>query len=93
MELKRKQKVLRNKFLFRVFVCIFALVGSALYLLPKKDSDLWTIIIGACGSALVWALVELFDFFVQRYLAGRNYWFNRVNVRNKTTQCGYVPDF
>ena len=39
MELKRKQNVLRNKFWFRVVICLCSLLGSALYLafkIPEK---------------------------------------------------------
>lgn len=67
MEFKRKQSVLRKRFWFRFIVCIAALLGSFLYLTPGQKSDVWTVIIGVCGSALVWALVELVDFFVQTH--------------------------
>lgn len=67
MEFKRKQSVLRKRFWFRLIVCIAALLGSFWYLTPGEKSDVWTVIIGVCGSAMVWALVELVDFFVQTH--------------------------
>lgn len=81
MELKRKQNVLRNKFWFRVVICLCSLLGSALYLAFKSSTELWTIITGVCGSALVWSLVELVDFFVQthyQYESERNTFFGIV---------------
>lgn len=67
MEFKRKQKVLRQKFIFRVLICIVSLICSMLYLRFNDDSSLWGMIVGLSGSALVWSLVELFDFFIQTY--------------------------
>ena len=75
MEIKRKQNVLRNKFWFRITICLLALTTSIIYLLLKNDSHFWSVIIGVSGSALVWALVELVDFFIQtqyRYESERN---------------------
>jgi hypothetical protein len=56
MEFKRKQSVLRKRFWFRLIVCIAALLGSFWYLTPGEKSDVWTVIIGVCGSAMVWHL-------------------------------------
>lgn len=75
MELKRKQRALRQKFWFRVGVCAVSLAGVVLYLGLNNDSALWGTVIGICGSALVWALVEIFDFFIQtayQYESERN---------------------
>lgn len=76
MEFKRKQNVLRQRFGFRFIVCLASLIGSGLYLMCENTSEpLWGVILGLCGSALVWALVELFDFFIQtnhQYESERN---------------------
>ncbi len=75
MEIKRKQNVLRNKFWFRIAICLLAFTTSIIYLFLNNDSHFWSVIIGVSGSALVWALVELVDFFIQtqyRYESERN---------------------
>ena len=75
MEIKRKQKVLRCKFWFRFFICLASLISCSCYLFFGNNSHIWSVIVGISGSALVWALVELFDFFVQthhKYESERN---------------------
>lgn len=68
MEFKRKQKVLRQKFCFRVIVCVLSLIVSVIYLKCNDNiNNLWSVIIGVSGSALVWSLVELVDFFVNTF--------------------------
>ncbi len=67
MEFERKQAVLQQRFWFRAIVCIVSLAGSVLYLIFNDNTSFWGLTIGICGSALVWSLVELFDFFVQTY--------------------------
>lgn len=82
MEFKRKQRVLRNKFWFRIIICILSLLGIAFYLLYKINTSLWSIIIGVCGSALVWSLVELVDFIIQthyQYESERNTFFGIIS--------------
>lgn len=81
MEFKRKQKVLRQKFWFRFIVLAFSILGSYLYVKYNDKTDLWGVIIGICGSALVWSLVELVDFFVNtfyQYESERNEFFGFV---------------
>ena len=68
MELKRKQGVLRKRFGFRLLVCLASIIGSVVYLIYDDVSKpIWGVILGLCGSALVWALVELFDFVIQTH--------------------------
>ena len=67
MEFKRKQTALRQKLSFRIIICVLSLLGSGLYLFFNDNTSMWGVIIGICGSALVWSLVELFDFFVQTF--------------------------
>ena len=68
MELKRKQGVLRKRFGFRLLVCLASIIGSVVYLIHDDVSKpIWGVILGLCGSALVWALVELFDFVIQTH--------------------------
>lgn len=67
MEFKRKQNVLRHKLGFRVAVCIVSLIGTLLYLRFNDNTSLWGMLVGLSGSALVWSLVELFDFFIQTF--------------------------
>lgn len=67
MEFKRKQTALRQKLSFRIIICVLSLLGSGLYLFLNDNTSMWGVIIGICGSALVWSLVELFDFFVQTF--------------------------
>lgn len=68
MELKRIKAVLQKRFLFRAVVFILALLGCVGYVfLQKYNNVVWSFILGISGSALVWAAVELFDFFVQTY--------------------------
>lgn len=68
MEQKRIRSVLRKRFFFRASVLIMAVLGCIGYAANYKANDpLWGIVFGLSGSALVWALVELFDFFVQTH--------------------------
>lgn len=68
MEFKRKQSVLRKRFGFRLLICCASLLGSVLYLAcDNKAEPIWGVVLGLCGSALVWALVELFDFVIQTH--------------------------
>lgn len=67
MEFKRKQNVLRQKFWFRVSVCILSILFSISYIVCSGKSVVWGVIIGICGSALVWSLVELVDFFINTF--------------------------
>lgn len=68
MEQKRMQNMLREQFGFRIFIFLIALLGCIGYgLYGKQAPVIWGIILGAAASALVWALVELFDFFVSTY--------------------------
>lgn len=68
MEHKRMKAVLQKRFWFRAIVFILALLGCVGYIfLQKFNNVLWSFIFGISGSALVWAAVELFDFFVQTY--------------------------
>lgn len=72
MEFKRKQKVLRQKFGFRVIVCIAALVVSGLYLKQNSDLPIWGVVIGVCGSAFAWSIVEIFDFIINTFFQYEN---------------------
>lgn len=68
MEQKRVQKMLREQFGFRLFVFVAAGAGCIWYgIVDNQASAIWGIVLGIAASALVWALVELFDFFVTRY--------------------------
>lgn len=67
MEFKRKQTVLRQKFWFRFAVCAASIISGFLYLILNDNTSFWGMIVGICGSALVWSLVELFDFFIHTF--------------------------
>lgn len=68
MEQMRIQKMLREQFCFRVIILAFAGGACILYGgLGSQASNGWGIVLGIAASALVWALVELFDFFVSTY--------------------------
>lgn len=68
MEQKRMQNVLREQFGFRVLIFLVALLGCVGYgLYGKQAPIIWGIVLGTAASALVWASVELFDFFVSTY--------------------------
>lgn len=69
MQRKLLQKVLRKQFWFRSAVLLISLIGFVLYVVI--NCDWWLkiddLVLGICGSAFVWALVEIFDFFVKTY--------------------------
>ena len=68
MEQRRMQRVLREQFGFRVFIFLVAFVGCVGYLLyNEQDTIIWGFVLGIAASALVWALVELVDFFVNTF--------------------------
>ena len=68
MEQRRNQRVLRQRFGFRLFVLLLSTAGSILYgVFNSYWPTVWGIILGLAGSALVWSFVELFDFFVEIY--------------------------
>ena len=92
MEFKRKQTVLRQKFGFRFLVCILSLFGCCLYLKHNEQCPLlWGMILGLCGSALVWALVELIDWVIHthyHYESERNsFYFLQENYFQKMKSC------
>lgn len=69
MQRKLLQKVLRKQFWFRSAVLLISLIGFVLYVVI--NCDWWLkiddLVLGICGSAFVWSLVEIFDFFVKTY--------------------------
>ena len=65
MEQERKQKVLREKIIFRSGVLLLSVVICILYILYNKYYPaIWGVALGIAGSALVWSLVEIVDFFI-----------------------------
>ena len=68
MEQKKNQKVLRLRFWFRLVMLSVSTAACTLYCIFNSDWPTgWGVILGLSGSAFVWALVELFDFFVETY--------------------------
>lgn len=65
MEQERKQKDLREKFFFRAAVFLISILICLLYgLFNENNSSIWGVALGLAGSALVWAFVEIVDFFI-----------------------------
>lgn len=68
MEQTRDQRVLRQRFWFRLLVLLFSVASCILYgIFNSYSPTVWGVILGLSGSALVWSFVELFDFFVEIY--------------------------
>lgn len=68
MEQTRNQKVLRQRFLFRVIIMVLSGICCILYgFFNSCCPAFWGVILGLSGSALVWSFVELFDFFIETY--------------------------
>lgn len=68
MKQTRDQRVLCQRFLFRLLVLLFSVAGCILYgNFNNYSPTVWAIILGLSGSALVWSFVELFDFFIETY--------------------------
>lgn len=68
MEQTRDQRVLRQRFWFRLFVFLFSAAGCISYCFFNSDWPTgWGVILGLAGSALVWSFVDLFDFFIETY--------------------------
>lgn len=68
MEQTRDQRVLRQRFWFRLLVLLSSVAGCILYgIFNSYSPTVWAIILGLSGSALVWSFVELFDFFIETY--------------------------
>ena len=65
MKRQETQKYLRNKFAFRVLVIMLVIFCFVLLVRHINCSEIVTnLLLGICGSALVWGFVELFDFIV-----------------------------
>ena len=66
MERNCYRSALRARFLFRLAVLTLSIVACVAYLgFHAYRPVVWGIILGLAGSALVWAFVELIDFFVE----------------------------
>ena len=79
MEGNQYQKALRTRFLFRLAVLALSIAACVAYLwFHAYRPVVWGVILGLAGSALVWAFVELIDFFVEthvQFVAERNRFF------------------
>lgn len=79
MERNCYRSALRARFLFRLAVLTLSIVACVAYLgFHAYRPVVWGIILGLAGSALVWAFVELIDFFVEthvQFIAERNRFF------------------
>lgn len=68
MEFIRKQKVIRQRFAFRMIVFFLSSLCCVLYAFYSLGSpQIWGIVIGISASALVWSIVEICDFFINTY--------------------------
>ena len=68
MESKREQCALKRKLCFRIFVFAISMLITLGYVIwNKNNATIWTVMVGFSGSAAVWALVEIVDFFIETY--------------------------
>ena len=83
MASKQQQWVLRLQIGLRILILILSFTLCILYcFIPNKDDAVWVLLISISASALVWALVESFTFFVQtyhQYMSERNSYFSIIN--------------
>lgn len=79
MERNCYRSALRARFLFRLAVLTLSIVACVAYLgFHAYRPVVWGVILGLAVSALVWAFVELIDFFVEthvQFIAERNRFF------------------
>lgn len=63
MEKRRKQKYLRTKLFFRIFIFVISFIGCW-YAHIYKDNSFSNLILGISGSALVWSLIHIIDYSI-----------------------------
>lgn len=62
------QHVLREQFCVRIFIGALSATGCILYIkFNIYKPSFWGVILGLCGSALVWSFVELIDFIIKTF--------------------------